>query len=62
MAAETSRIGEAQVKASNEAVESAQAAAQVAVQQFRAGFKPWISVELKGPFVDTSVEKSNSPI
>jgi len=54
MAAETSRIGDAQVKASNEAVKTAQDANAVAAKQFRAGFKPWIRVEVREPFVDQS--------
>ncbi len=44
MARETSQIGNDQINAANDAV-------RVAAQQFRAGFKPWISVDMKGAFL-----------
>lgn len=52
MARDTKDIGDAQVSASNAAILVAQDANKVAAQQFRAGFKPWISVDVRGPFID----------
>lgn len=52
MASDQKRIGDSQVAASNEAVSAAREANRVAAQQFRSGFKPWISVEVKGPFFE----------
>lgn len=48
---ETSRIGDAQIKASMDAVLTASEANRLAARQFEIGYKPWISVEIKGPFV-----------
>lgn len=52
MAEDSKAIGDSQVQASIDAVATARSANEVAAKQFRAGFKPWISVEIRGPFID----------
>lgn len=44
-------IGDEQIAASNAAIEIARDANRMASSQFRAGFKPWITVELVGPLI-----------
>ncbi len=56
MARDTKEVGDAQVTASMDAVKAAREANEVAARQFRMGFKPWISVEMKGPFIDMTTE------
>lgn len=52
MASDTRKFGDAQVKSSIDAVQAAQEANEVASKQFYSGFKPWITVELSGTFIE----------
>ncbi|WP_340240989.1 hypothetical protein [Sulfitobacter pontiacus] len=56
MADDTREIGEKQVAAAFAAIDVAQEANKAAALQFRAAFKPWISVELKGPFLSETAQ------
>ena len=54
LARDAKDIGDKQVATSNSAIKVAQDANKVAAQHFRVGVKPWISVEMQGPFLRQS--------